>query len=233
MRVLVTGGSGFVGSHIVETLATGGHEVRVLARDPDRLMRSLAPHGPMSVDVARGDLTDAGAVEAAVDGCSAVIHAANVFTFDLATEPRCFGPTSMGRRSCCRRHGAPGATRSSTCPPRWCCIHRMGRYPPTLRSRLAREPIQLPARRSPGHPDGGRPVGGAGPRRPAHAGCRSSSGDDERSVRGVAGHLPRPADAHRATAAPRGAHAEMGGGGHRSGGRRSAAAHPRTAAVQL
>lgn len=82
MRVLVTGGSGFVGSHIVETLATGGHEVRVLARDPDRLMRSLAPHGPMSVDVARGDLTDAGAVEAAVDGCSAVIHAANVFTFD-------------------------------------------------------------------------------------------------------------------------------------------------------
>lgn len=82
MRVLVTGGSGFVGSHIVATLATGGHEVRVLARDPDRLMRSLAPHGPMSVDVARGDVTDAGAVEAAVDGCSAVIHAANVFTFD-------------------------------------------------------------------------------------------------------------------------------------------------------
>lgn len=82
MTVLVTGGSGFVGSHIVAALAAAGHEVRVLARDPDRTARALAPHGQESVEVAAGDVTDARAVAAAVDGCQAVIHATNVYSYD-------------------------------------------------------------------------------------------------------------------------------------------------------
>lgn len=45
MRVLVTGGTGFVGSHTIAALAAAGHEVRLLVRSPDRIAPALAPHG--------------------------------------------------------------------------------------------------------------------------------------------------------------------------------------------
>lgn len=68
MRVLVTGGAGFIGSHVVDALVTGGHEVVTLdlaARPAD----SVAPDVEM-----RGDLTDADVVERAVTGVDAVCH---------------------------------------------------------------------------------------------------------------------------------------------------------------
>ena len=37
MRILITGGTGFVGSHAVGALRREGHTVRVLARDPTRV----------------------------------------------------------------------------------------------------------------------------------------------------------------------------------------------------
>jgi len=75
MRVLVTGATGFAGSHAAAVLARAGHDVRILARNPDRVAAAIAPHG-VQVDVAVGDMTDVVAVAAAVAGCDAVIHAA-------------------------------------------------------------------------------------------------------------------------------------------------------------
>jgi len=82
MRVLVTGGAGFVGSHSVAALAKAGHDVRLLVRRPERLERALRPLGIAGVDARTGDVTDADAVERAIEGCDAVVHAAAVFTLD-------------------------------------------------------------------------------------------------------------------------------------------------------
>jgi dihydroflavonol-4-reductase len=76
VRLLVTGGTGFIGSHTVAALCRRGHEVRVLARRPERVPAVLTPLGAPEVEVAAGDMTDGGAVDRAVAGCDAVVHAA-------------------------------------------------------------------------------------------------------------------------------------------------------------
>jgi nucleoside-diphosphate-sugar epimerase len=75
VKVLVTGGTGFVGSHTVATLVGRGHDVRVLARSPERLPGVLAPFR-VDAEAVRGDVTDSRSVQAALRGCDAVIHAA-------------------------------------------------------------------------------------------------------------------------------------------------------------
>ncbi len=82
MKVLVTGGTGFVGTHSVAALLKAGHDVRLLARSPGKVPGAFAPHGVEPADVVAGDVTDRGSMKAALDGCDAVLHAANVFTFD-------------------------------------------------------------------------------------------------------------------------------------------------------
>ena len=82
MLVLVTGGTGFVGSHAVAALVGAGHNVRVMARSPGRVEPALAPLGVGDVETVNGDVTDAASVERALAGCDAVLHAASVFSFD-------------------------------------------------------------------------------------------------------------------------------------------------------
>jgi nucleoside-diphosphate-sugar epimerase len=49
MSELVTGGTGYVGSHAAAALVRDGHEVRLLVRSPERVATSLGPLGrPMS-----------------------------------------------------------------------------------------------------------------------------------------------------------------------------------------
>lgn len=83
MRVLVTGGTGFVGSHAVVALLRAGHDVRLLVRRPDRVHVTFGPHGISVDDVVTGDVLDAVAVAEAVQGCHAVVHAAAIFSFDV------------------------------------------------------------------------------------------------------------------------------------------------------
>ncbi len=69
-RVLVTGGSGFIGSHVVDKLADAGFEPRIYDLQPS------PHHEPGSVDTAIGDLFDADALRAGMEDCDAVVHLA-------------------------------------------------------------------------------------------------------------------------------------------------------------
>jgi dihydroflavonol-4-reductase len=82
VKVLVTGGTGFVGAHSVKALIDAGHTVRMLVRSPDRIGPALGPLGTRAPEHVLGDVTDAGSVRRALEGCEAVLHAASVYTFD-------------------------------------------------------------------------------------------------------------------------------------------------------
>ena len=76
MHVLITGGTGFVGSHAVGSIQRAGHTVRVLAREPSRVPIVLGPLGLEADDIATGDMTVPESVDAALEGCDAVVHCA-------------------------------------------------------------------------------------------------------------------------------------------------------------
>lgn len=71
MTVLVTGGSGLVGSHVIEALVGGGEAVRALVRAPSR--PAVERLGAVAVP---GDVTDPAAWRRATDGARAIVHAA-------------------------------------------------------------------------------------------------------------------------------------------------------------
>ncbi|MGD1805633.1 NAD-dependent epimerase/dehydratase family protein [Dapis sp. BLCC M126] len=75
--VLVTGGKGFLGSHIVSQLSAAGNNVRIFARPP----ATGIPNNNSSeeYDVTWGDIRDAKAVEKAVEGVDNVIHVVSNF----------------------------------------------------------------------------------------------------------------------------------------------------------
>ncbi len=73
--IFVTGGTGFLGHNLIPCLATQGHRLRVLVRQPKE-HRWLADY---NVEVIQGTLSDAAIIEQAVKGCQYVIHAGGLF----------------------------------------------------------------------------------------------------------------------------------------------------------
>jgi UDP-glucose 4-epimerase len=82
MRVLVTGGSGFIGSHVVDKLRARGHEPVIYD------LRPSPWHEPGTVDTVLGSITDREALERALHSCDAVAHlAAMADVNDVHAEP--------------------------------------------------------------------------------------------------------------------------------------------------
>jgi dTDP-L-rhamnose 4-epimerase len=80
-QVLVTGGAGFIGSHLVDALVEGGHKVRILdSLDPQVHGEKAKPPDclPSQVDVRIGSLLDPDVLNTALDGVDIVFHQAAV-----------------------------------------------------------------------------------------------------------------------------------------------------------
>lgn len=76
MKVLVTGGTGFVGSHVARQLQQVGHAVRLLVRDSSRAQAYFESLQEPVPELVCGDITDAASAHSALLGCDAVVHAA-------------------------------------------------------------------------------------------------------------------------------------------------------------
>jgi UDP-glucose 4-epimerase len=78
-RILVTGGAGFIGSHIVDRLLTDGHEVRVIDDLSYGLMENLIHHkGNKDLHFIKGDIRNLEDVKEAVKDVDAVFHEAGL-----------------------------------------------------------------------------------------------------------------------------------------------------------
>ena len=83
MRVLVTGGAGFIGSHLVERLLVEGHSVRVL----DNLSRGRTEGLPAEgYELVEGDVRDRAIVKASLDGVDQVFHLAAQVSVPASTQ---------------------------------------------------------------------------------------------------------------------------------------------------
>jgi uncharacterized protein YbjT (DUF2867 family) len=74
VKVLVTGGTGFIGPKVVHALRTQGREVRALVRRPEQATQ-LAGWG---AELVTGDVNDAASLRAGLDGCTHVVHLVSI-----------------------------------------------------------------------------------------------------------------------------------------------------------
>lgn len=78
MKIAVTGGTGFVGSHLIEIAAAAGHEIHALTRRPQPARAS--------VRWIQGDLSNRDALQELAEDCDAVVHIAGVISAHSAAE---------------------------------------------------------------------------------------------------------------------------------------------------
>jgi UDP-glucose 4-epimerase len=80
--ILVTGGCGFIGSHVVDALVARGDTVRVI----DNLSSSSDRFLPPSATLLVGDVADTGLLEKAMTGCDGIIHLAAIASVQICQE---------------------------------------------------------------------------------------------------------------------------------------------------
>jgi UDP-glucose 4-epimerase len=121
MRVLVTGGSGFIGSHVVDKLRERGHEPVIYDLRPSPWHSSPTQPAPglPPVDTVLGSITDREALERALHSCDAVAHLAAVADVnDVHAEPedaeRVNARGTVAVLEACRRAGVKRVLYAST-----------------------------------------------------------------------------------------------------------------------
>ena len=85
MKILVTGGAGFIGSHLVDRLVHDGHQVRVLDDLSNGSEANLAQSAGRA-EFIKGDIRDRAAVDRAVNGVAAVFHEAALGSVSRSVE---------------------------------------------------------------------------------------------------------------------------------------------------
>jgi dihydroflavonol-4-reductase len=107
VTALVTGGTGFVGAHLVRALLREGETVRCLVR-PGSDRRNLAG---LAVEVVEGDITDPASTARAVRGCDAVFHAAAAYSLWVRDRAAMYRANVGGTRTVLAAAGEAGAKR--------------------------------------------------------------------------------------------------------------------------
>ena len=139
MKVLVTGGAGFIGSHLAEALVRRGHRVRVLDNFYSGKRGNLSAVA-REVEVLRGDCADPAAARRATKGIDAVFHEAAIPSVARSVAD----PGAVPSR---QRHGhalhAGGRARRGCAPLRLCGLLFGLRRPRGRRKREDMEPRPL------------------------------------------------------------------------------------------
>jgi UDP-glucose 4-epimerase len=112
-RVLVTGGAGFIGSHVVDALRREGHEPVVYDRRPSPW------HDRSALETVLGDLADVDRLTDAMDGCEAVCHLAAAADVDQVADAPLEAEQANARGTVCvleaaRRAGVQRVVYAST-----------------------------------------------------------------------------------------------------------------------
>jgi nucleoside-diphosphate-sugar epimerase len=84
VRIFLTGGTGFIGSHVARKLRERGDEVVALVRSPDKA-GALREQG---CEVVEGDLSDKHAIKRGLDGADAAIHGAAIYKIGIPKSDR-------------------------------------------------------------------------------------------------------------------------------------------------
>jgi dihydroflavonol-4-reductase len=94
-KILVTGGSGFIGSVVVRTLIAAGAQPRCLLRPTSKLERLSG----LSYERAEGDVRDLASIQRALAGCEGVIHLAGLSSWELIDSPAMKEVTEQGTKN--------------------------------------------------------------------------------------------------------------------------------------
>jgi dihydroflavonol-4-reductase len=94
VRVMVTGGTGFIGYHTVMALLDAGLEVSLLVRSIDKMERMYGPGVIQHHTV--GDIGDAASVRQALEGCDGVVHVAALVSTHAADAERVYRTNLQG-----------------------------------------------------------------------------------------------------------------------------------------
>jgi dihydroflavonol-4-reductase len=114
--VLVTGGSGLIGSHVLRALLEAGYEPRAFSRRESPLEAG-------AIEQVRGDVRDSEVLMAAMRGCCAAVHTAAVYSYGRARAPEMNATNVAGTRNVLDAAARAGVERvvvtssAATCGP--------------------------------------------------------------------------------------------------------------------
>jgi dihydroflavonol-4-reductase len=138
MRAFLTGGTGFIGSHLARTLIDRGWNVVALSRTNERAKHLEA----MGVRVSLGDITDAESLVEPVYGCDAVFHLAAIHAYGVTDRQMMAASNVRGTRNVLDAAVAAGIPRIIHCST----VAALGAGEPgEIRSETSTHPDRFPS----------------------------------------------------------------------------------------